>query len=186
MGLYPADRAWSDRFVPAIKQIVGPYLLEPAPLDVDRREATDLIVLRARNMRIAARIRREDIARDYPFEFTIRSHRENGVTTELDKIFNGFGDWLFYGHARHNDKTDICLWWLIDLHAFRAAMIRDRRTCRIRYGEKSNGDGTSFYWFDLFSFPEYPPILIASSQPLAARQFALDFSSDQRGYECAR
>ena len=162
---YRSDRVWSDQFIPQIKQIVGPLLLDTAPLDVDAREATDLLVFSARDMRIAARVRRSGFADRYPFEFTIRAHRDSGATTELAKIVDGWGDWLFYGHDSGNGA--FCLWWLIDLHAFRAALIRQATNgTRLKTGDKANGDGTYFKWFDLRSFPAHPPILIASSRQL--------------------
>ena len=64
-------------------------------------------------------------------------------------------------------------WWLIDLSAFRAHFIREgmRRTSPrqttqppIKWGVTENGDAsTSFAWFVISSFPESPPLLIASS-----------------------
>jgi hypothetical protein len=167
MPSYAYDRQWSDRFIPEIKRIVGPHLLEAADLELDAKEATDLIVFRARDMRIAARIRRAGYAERYPFDITIRAHRDSGSKTELSKIIDGFGDWFFYGHADASEDR-IGLWWLIDLHHFRAALIRASRNngASLQCGDKSNGDGTYFKWFDLRSFPRSPPILVAASVPL--------------------
>lgn len=160
MANYSSDRRWSDRFIPSIKYIVGPYLLVESDFEVDAHQAADLVVMRARDMMIAARVRRPGYADRYPFEFTIRAMRDNGVKTELSKITEGWGDWLFYGHAA-NDTGAISRWYLVDLHAWRAHMIRNRNC--IKRGIKPNGDGTHFAWFDLRSFPSYPPILVASS-----------------------
>lgn len=169
---YREDRAWSDQFIPQIRHIVGPYLLVESPLEVDQQQAADLIVLRARDMTVAARVRRPGYADKYPNEFTIRSRRDNGAKTELAKIVEGWGDWLFYGHEDEFQRGRLYRWLLIDLHAWRAHFIRsgiafDRgRVSRIRWGEKANGDGTHFCWFDVTTFPSRPPILIASSHPL--------------------
>lgn len=154
---YGVNRQWSDAFIPQIKQIVGEHLLKPAPLEEDIRQATDLLVFHARDMRIAARIRRPGYAEKYPYEITIRSRLDGGSETELSKIIRGWGDWLFYGHANSSHWID--LWWLVNLHAFRAGLI----LTKIKHGEKSNGDGTHFEWFDLRSFRDDPAILIASS-----------------------
>jgi hypothetical protein len=166
MSGYQQDRTWSDQMIPDIKRIVGPCLLEPTPLDLDVKEASDLIILRARDMRIAARVRRPGFAEKYPFEFTIRAHRDNGHATELAKIIDGFGDWLFYGHATEDGQ--IGLWHLIDLHAFRAAMIRHKRSDDVRlcFKFKDNRDGTRFMAYDLRSFPKSPSILVSSSDPI--------------------
>ena len=157
MGAYGVDRSWSDGMISQIKKLVGPHLLESAPLDVDREQATDLMVLRARDMRIAARVRRSGYADKYCNQFTIRSRRDNGVETELSKIINGWGDWFFYGHA--DGLGVIWMWMIIDLNVFRGSLIRN---VKIEFGDKANGDGTFFRWFNVRSFP--PSIMIASSQ----------------------
>jgi hypothetical protein len=159
---YIEDRKYSDKFIPKIKQIVGPLLLNETDFEIDAKEATDLIVLYAKDMRIAARIRRPGFAERYGNQITIRAHRDSGAETELLKIVNGWGDWMFYGHD--DNKGNIFPWYLIDLAAFRAALIRDGQNgIKLRYGDKSNHDGTYFKWFDLTSFPKTPPILVASS-----------------------
>jgi len=163
---YATDRAWSETLVPQVKFLVGPHLLEAAPFDIDQSEATDLIVLRARDMRIAVRIRRFGYFPRYGSQFTIRCRRESGAKTELAKIVEGFGDWLFYGHA--NDSEDqIEHWMLIDLAAFRAALIRScmNNNYKVTSGLANNHDGTHFAWFDARSFAWCePPLLIAASQ----------------------
>jgi hypothetical protein len=166
MPAYEQDRRWSDRFIPAIKQIVGPRLMSVTPDEIDCKQAADLMVFSARDMKIAARVRRPGFADRYPYEFTVRAKRDSGAETELSKIVNGWGDWMFYGHSDAEEKQ-FALWWLIDLHALRAALIRDKGS--LRFGDKPNGDGTYFKWFDLRSFPAHPPILIAGSDYLPAQ-----------------
>lgn len=164
-NIYQIDRSWSDQMLAQIKQIVGPFLLEPATFELDTKEATDLFILKARDMRIAARVRRPGYSEQYPYEFTIRSRRDSGAETELSKIVNGWGDWFFYGHATKSNFID--RWWLIDLHAFRAALIQyDAMDRPFLFVEKRNFDGTSFVAFDVRTFPNRPPILVASSHPL--------------------
>lgn len=160
---YRSDRQWSDQFIPAIRQIVGPLLLEPAPLDADRKQATDLIVLNARDMKIAARVRRHGYAERYPYEFTIRSHRDNGAPTELEKITYGFGDWFFYGHASDAGPF-VTRWMVIDLRVFRGQRIQHGKASVGNPRSRSNGDGTHFYAFDVRAFRPSPPILVASSE----------------------
>jgi hypothetical protein len=83
---YGKDRAWSDRYLPAVQRIVGPLLLAPAPFRVDATEATDLMVMTARDMRIACRVRRPGFAGPYGNEFTMRSRRyDSGAVTEIEK-----------------------------------------------------------------------------------------------------
>lgn len=165
MSSYTENREWSDKYIPAICKIVGPHLLTPSDFKKDATQATDLIVLDARDMRIAARTRRKaKYFEKYRYEFTLRSRVKSGATTELEKVINGLGDWLFYGFV-DDDPTEINDWWLIDLSAFRAALIR-RDKHKLSVVNKSNGDGSEFCAFDLRNFPNKPSILIAGSQPL--------------------
>ncbi len=153
---YLSDRRWSDIFIPAVKQIVGPLLLEVSSFDVDTKQAADMIVLNARDKAIAVRVRRPGYADRYPFEFTIRAERDSGTKTELEKIVDGFGDWMFYGHAQE-DSVNINRWMVIDLHAWRAVLIRKQAPCK----KQNNGDGTHFVAFDVRDLPKN--LLIASS-----------------------
>lgn len=164
-GDYGSNRAWSDKYIPAIARIVGPHLIAPAPFERDVKEATDLIVLKARDMTIAARVRRPGYVDKYPHQFTIRSRTKSGAKTEISKVIDGWADWMFYGHAAPVGD-DIACWYLIDLSAFRAALIRDamRVNKKIPLAEVPNGDGTSFVPFDLRTFT--PSILVATSHPM--------------------
>lgn len=166
MGAYAADRSWSDLMIEQIRQIVGPFLLRPTPFEMDAKQAADLFVFTARDMTIAARVRRPGYADRYPFDFTIRSARDSGAVTELAKVIDGWGDWMFYGHA--SPENVIHRWYLIDLTSFRAALIRSGRQdgFSLSFTKKSNGDGTHFVSFDLRSFPKSPAILIGSSHPV--------------------
>lgn len=169
MSSYQSDRQWSDQFIPAIRNIVGPHLLVPSPFEVDTKEAADLIVLRARDMTVACRIRRPGYLERFGWQFTIRSQRDSGAKTELAKITEGWGDWLFYGFASSEEVGVLSRWFLVDLHSWRAQMIRisnTREVPKLRQGHQPNGDGTYFAWFDLRYFSEEPPILIASSEPV--------------------
>jgi hypothetical protein len=160
---FEEDFAWQEKYMDGVKHIVGPLLLETAPLEVDRKEATDLLVLMARDMRIGCRIRRDKYADRYPWDFTLRLSRDSGATTEAQKVRDGWGDWLFYGHAAQNELASISRWFVVDLHSFRTHVGRDNWRETLRWGKKRNADGTWFIWFDLRSFPDDPPILVSSS-----------------------
>lgn len=169
---YDIDRSWSDQFIPAMRQIIGPHLLEPSSVEVDTKQAADLVVFRARDVTIACRVRRHGYAERYPFDFTVRSQRDTGARTELEKLTDGWGDWMFYGHAAERSPT-IERWWLLDLDAWRAALIRDRN--RIVTRKQSNGDGTHFVAFDVRSFPVRvgcKPLVIAGSHSLETKAAA--------------
>jgi hypothetical protein len=154
---WASDKLWSDAYMPAVCNIVGPMLLEPAPLIRDQTEATDLIVLRARDMTIAVRIRREGYAGRYPGQFTVRSKRDSGAETELAKIIKGWGDWFFYGHA--SGQCGISEWIVIDLHGLRQSfqLVPSilHNPDNLVSGLKANHDGTHFRWFQADRLPDY-------------------------------
>lgn len=162
MSAYGTDREWSDQFLDTIRHIVGPHLLVPSPFEIDAKEAADLIVMKARDMTIAARVRRPGFADRYPYEFTIRSRRDSGAKTEMAKLMEGWGDWMLYGHAG-SSYGELSRWWLIDLHQWRERLLRAGYSGGWRNFaiEKSNGDGTHFIAFDLRRFT--PSILVAGS-----------------------
>lgn len=161
---YETDRKWSDQFIPEIRRIVGPYLLEPSSVEVDTKQAADLVVLLAKNVTIAARVRRSGYADKYQHDFTVRSYRESGAKTEMAKLVEGWGDWMFYGHAALG--STISHWMLIDLHEWRKTLITagygSGGWCHLA-DRRSNKDGTHFLAFDIRNFPS---ALIASSHEL--------------------
>jgi hypothetical protein len=58
----------------------------------------------------------------------------------------------------------IAMWWLIDVNAFRAGLIRQASNGHsIHCGDKQNQDGTWFKWFDIRAFPAEPRLVIACS-----------------------
>jgi len=162
---YESDRRWSDAFIPAIKRIVGPMLLEESSFEVDTKQAADLVVLNARDKTIAARIRRPGYADRYGYEFTIRSMRDSGAKTELEKLVDGFGDWMFYGHAHENGR-DLTRWMVINLPAWRAALIRKQVIAK----KKSNVDGTHFVVFDVRNLP--PNVVIGCNFQIECKEAA--------------
>jgi hypothetical protein len=140
-----------------MKQIIGPHLLEISSFKVDTQQAADLVVLTSGNITIGCRLRRPGYFERYPNDITIRSARDSGAKTELSKIVDGWGTWIFYGHL---DRDDIIhRWFIIDLTRFRAGLIRDQG--RIGLQNKKNGDGTHFVYFDITRCPE---LLVSSSE----------------------
>lgn len=168
IGNYSDDRAFSELFSASIKRIVGPLLLEKSTFEMDTKHATDFLVFIARDMRIAARVRRRDKFY-YPDQFTMRFYRENQVETEYHKILKGWADWMFYGWEdsfQNNGAVD--RWMVVDLDSFRYhwSLRSSTRDPCIRFGIKSNrndNERTSFIWFDITTFRSSPPLLVAKS-----------------------
>jgi hypothetical protein len=167
MSDFRSDYEWQLKFVGRVKEIVGALLVQPATFEMDTTEATDLIVLKARELRIACRVRRAagEYAKHYPWEFTIRAHRDSGAKTEMEKIINGWGNWMFYGHADYDEPSaaipaSISTWFVIDLESWRIQLANGTAPPAKR---KSNHDGTYLNAYDVRYFAANPRILIASS-----------------------
>ncbi len=157
------DKRWSDQYIPAITRAIAPHLVVPAPLELDAKEATDLLVFHARDMRIAARIRKHQYLATYGDEFTIRSRRDSGAKTELRKIVEGWGDWMLYGFAAV-DGPDLAAWRLLDLSVLRSWICEHgyrAKDGRLPGSERGNGDGTFFCSFRPDQCP-IPGLVIAS------------------------
>ncbi len=158
---YRDDRARSDLYSPTIRQIVGPLLMVPTSEPVDRCEATDLIIIPAKDMRIACRIRQHGYFDRFGDEFTIRARRDSGAETEFVKVCTGFGDWFFYGHAG-SQAPDIEAWMIVDLAQFRFGLQRVhiselfQRGCagQLANHDGLSTDGTHFFWFHVPKFAE--------------------------------
>ena len=116
--MWQEDKRWSDGLLPQVKRILGEYLIGEAAYEEDRDHNTDLIVLCIEPVRIACRIRRHGYLRRYPDQFTVRSGRPSGAKSELAKIMDGWGDYMFYGFA-DPEETRLVSWVLLDLLEFR-------------------------------------------------------------------
>ncbi|MFO7899766.1 MAG: hypothetical protein R6V58_11995 [Planctomycetota bacterium] len=168
---WQTDKATSDELLPNIKFILGQYLIGAAPAEEDQQRNTDLIVLNMQPVRVACRIRRFEYLAEYRDEFTVRSGRPSGAKTELAKIVEGWGDYLFYGFASP-DGESLAFWFLGDLLVFRrwysdavAALPAGTLPGTLCH----NGDGSSaFRAFQLNDLP--PDFVIAWGEcPLAAK-----------------
>jgi len=159
---WKSDKKWSDRFIPEIKTILGQYLIpeliSEASLKEDQEHNTDLTVLTLMPCRIACRIRRPQFYLDeeYRNEFTIRSGRPSGVKTDLQKMIEGWGDYLFYGFSDEAEEK-LVSYLLGDLKVFRLWF--NRTICenkgRVPGIAKTNKDGSSdFRAFNKAEMPE--------------------------------
>jgi len=157
------NKRWSDRFLPEIKRILGEHLIAESPVEEDLERNTDLIVLKLDAVRIASRVRRFRYCELYGHEFTIRSGLPSGNKTELTKIIEGWGDYLFYGFA-NDTETKIVHWVLGDLKVLRLHIhqcLTDRKIPWV--AQKNNFDGLSS--FVSFRYSDLPAdFLIAHSQ----------------------
>lgn len=148
------DKQRVDKFEPEIKRILGEHLIGTADIVRDETEATDLLVLELRPFRIGCRVRTFDYLLRYPHEFTLRAYRPSGSPSEMTKIVDGWGDYLFYGFA---DESDVRLvaWIIGDLRVFRAALVRKSPLVGSQYLQKNGDHSSSFYAWPLSAFPQH-------------------------------
>ena len=147
------DFGWQHGYLTTVKQIVGGYLIAEAPIEEDLTHNTDLIVLKLDAVRIACRIRRNQYLERYADEFTIRSARPSGASTELAKVISGWGQYLFYGFAEV-EGPELAAWMLGDLNIFRLHHMRELSCGRMPGTEQHNGDGSST--FRAYRIDEFP------------------------------
>jgi hypothetical protein len=159
---WTADKRWSDTFLPQIKQILGLYLIGEPPIEEDAERNTDLIVLKMEPVRIACRVRKYYALNHWPDEFTIRECRPSGTKTELAKIIEGWGDYIFYGFSNELED-DLAAWTLGDLKVFRLWYVRTLALMNSKMlpGEKQkNHDNSST--FRSFVIDDLPKSFVVS------------------------
>ena len=147
---YNQQRKWSDGFMPSVKSILGQAIIAESTFEEDTEQAFDLITPSSR--KIACRVRDYDKYKQYIQEFTIRSQSYHNRKTEIHKILEGHGDWMFYGFTQGND---VKYWSIIDLDVFR----NKHKTAH--YKENKNYDGTKFRAYTLGTFQ--PNIIIKTN-----------------------
>lgn len=149
------DKRWSDRFLPEIKAILGVHLIGEPPVEEDAGHNTDLIVLKMEAVRIACRVRTYEYYQRYPDEFTVRAERPSGNKTELAKIVEGWGQYMFYGFS-DEPQQQLIAWVLLDLNVFRlwhSSYLVNHKSLPGKL--QSNTDGSSkFYVYQIHHLPQ--------------------------------
>ena len=146
-----AGMKWTARFNDDIKRIIAPLIIVDATPEEDMERNTDMMVLSAGNIRIMCRVRKWPQRDRFVRDFTIRSY-SNGLKTEIHKVLEGWGDYLFYGLA---DKTES------RIHSYR---VMDMQVFRDNYKpghEFANTDGQTKLM--AFSYKAFPPEMVVMS-----------------------
>lgn len=174
---WEADKKRADKFTRQIKCLIGATLISDAPVEEDQQRNTDLIVLTLKPYRIACRVRKAKYFEEYGGQFTIRTAREFNKT-ELAKILEGFGDFLFYGIANEEDAAFQC-WGIGDLAVFRTwyseLLARGKRPGIHRTNKDGSSDFDAFWWAQLppsFAVGQRGIPCFPTHQPLQARSGA--------------
>jgi len=151
------DKAWSDKFIPKIRGILGQVFFSLPTIADDQMKNTDLICMDMSGARIGCRVRKKIYLKQYPFQFTIRYSRPMGTSTEYQKIIDGWGDYFFYGFS-NNAEDDFLMWIIGDLKIFRKAMSGgDMGILRKNYDLSSD--------FKAFDWQSMPPNFFVGISP---------------------
>jgi len=160
-GEWKQNKSWSDKYLPEIKQILGLHFIGEAPLEEDAQNNTDLIVLKLDPLRFACRVRKSDYLQRFGDEFTVRQKVPSGNKTELTKIIEGWGDYMFYGFA---DETKLASWKIGSLNVFRLWFAKQlakncgRMPGKVLSNKDYSSDFVAFRWDELpkdFVIAEY-------------------------------
>lgn len=152
MRSFSTDFRWQARFMPEVTAVLARHLIVEAPYEEDAFRNTDLMVLGANSLRVACRIRKHKYFASYGDEFTLRCGRPSGVKTELVKVIEGWGDYLFYGFSSP-DEQSLAGWFLGDLAVFRLWHSRALRDHCTPGRSRVNGDQTQFQVYRLGDLP---------------------------------
>lgn len=123
---YRDSFTWAQRWIPQLRRFLGSHAFRESTLEEDRKEATDLIVLRAPGLRAACRVRRPGYSERFGNQVTVTCRRETGAPCEWDKmVLGGWGDWFCYAHATDESPTKGTLRpiYLLDLAVIRPYLI---------------------------------------------------------------
>ncbi|MEM3828369.1 MAG: hypothetical protein QXP36_04020 [Conexivisphaerales archaeon] len=135
-------RQWSDKYVSQIKQILAQYLFFTNE-EEDIHHNADLLVDASR---IMLRVRQYKFYLNHPFDFTIRTNSKQ--ISELSKILEGFGDYMFYGFT-NEDESAIYKWWIGDMDVFRRWYNAGGAKFDLYHNQISGEDFAVFNIFDL-------------------------------------
>jgi hypothetical protein len=152
-----------DKYIDEFKKICGLVFFEQAPLELDLREATDLVI-KCANLRIACRARDDNYRYNFGDQFTLRAWLESGAKTELEKILEGYGDYLIYAFGVSDPTPRLPYWNVINLESFRFHYKNNKDALKCG-GAINEDNSTGFGWFSIPSFPANPPIIFSSSHP---------------------
>lgn len=180
MSDWKRDKAWADRFNNQIVEILEPRVREKMTIEIRPADAaddalrnTDFVLVAQSGLRVSCRVREPAAYMAWPDEFTIRSRRPSGNTTELEKIYLwGWGDLFFYGFAAE-DRMTLRAWMVADLGVFRRWYRKERWEKKTRFREIWNRNRDSqFTVFSASQIANSDPAFIVASHGLPVSQRA--------------
>lgn len=142
---------------------LGRYLITEPAIVEDQERNTDLMVIGMGSVRVACRIRKYQYAHRYGDQFTIRKSRPSNAKTELRKVVEGFGDYIFYGFCDESE-THLHSWFLGNLSEFRGWWMNQlfKSDAGVVPGiSKDNADNSSA--FAAFKLSEMPSGFVVAS-----------------------
>lgn len=145
------DYQFQAKYTKTIIEKSSKIFMQVAPVLEDLKHNTDFMVMKIGDATMACRIRRHNAIK-YLDEFTLRESRPTGAATELQKVMDGFGRYLFYGFAAA-EPPGILAYTIGDLDVFREYIRKYHQDEMPGYSQK-NGDGTTFRVMKWSYFPD--------------------------------
>ncbi len=145
MADWARNKAWADRYMRAVRCLLGDTFFREGTPEEDQQQNTDLRVFRLTSFTVAVRVRQHRYMSDpqhpeWKTEVTFRSSLPSGVPTEREKMLSGWGDYMVYAFAAEQGGG-LARWVVLDLEHLRTCW-----ACRARIenaGEKHNHDNSS-------------------------------------------
>lgn len=112
------DFEWQKTFRGHFSEIAKQAMsVDVAPDEEDWKRNTDFILstvipLPRRDIRVSARVRRHEYARQYADEFTVRLDRPSGAAAEMPKLRAGWGDFTIYGFESEHGSNRMRPWFI--------------------------------------------------------------------------
>lgn len=140
MSLFKEDMRFSEKIMPTVKKFIAYNAarivkINDATAEEDMEFASDLVIYGAK---IAVRTRKDNVKfRD----LTIRASRPYGTKTELEKIKQGYSDFIFYAWTKGLSITEYVI---VDSEILRQSGLLNKVLPSMK-----NADGTTFVFLAL-------------------------------------
>lgn len=109
-----------NKFSKQLKAILGGCFFTKN-IDDDLTKGIDFAVYTIKPFKVACRLRGFGYQKRYGNQFTVRWELKSGNRTEIDKIKDGFVDYMLYGFI-DADEIRIIQWVLVDLKPIREGL----------------------------------------------------------------
>jgi len=135
--------------------------IREATFEEDTKCATDMFCAVSEQFHLGFRFRRNSYMANFGNQFTIRGRLASGKNTEIHKIQEGHGDYLFYAFATP-DECNIAKWLVCDLDVLRQTLREKPSLLEPSWMSPVPGGNWLYGW----PVCQFPSNLIAAKSPV--------------------